>query len=475
MPTERTRTDLDWARLRGATLPGGFELESILAADREHATFKVRVLGDAGANALAMLFGADPEAGEQQVALWETARGLRDANLARPLGAGQTQIEEANAAYVVLPRPDEALAGAITERALSREEAGDVLLAVLQGLGELHAQGLVHGRLSPEEIFAIGDAIKLSTLTVRAQGEQPRLDFTPPKHLAPESESENITPEADIWCLGATLVQILGRPAADAEPTEAAAGLPAPFDAIARRCLDPNPETRATLPQVEALFRSRGVPPPAQAQVRKPEPIAEPVVAAAVAPIPLSPPDAPFAGMTPLARASEGVRGGRTNPVWIYAAAAVLVIVVVMLLARPKHNATTAPVQTASTAMATKPAPSAWPSQTLRPDDAKAVTRSQPRKTGSVPTPSASSSQANGAVWRVILYTYAREADAQQKAKWVNEHYPGLTAETFSPKGGSPYLVVAGGHMTRDEAQRLRQKVRGLGLPHDAYIQNYRD
>ena len=79
----------------------------------------------------------------------------------------------------------------------------------------------------------------------------------------------------------------------------------------------------------------------------------------------------------------------------------------------------------------------------------------------------------NGAVWRLVLYTYGSEAAAQKMAESINQKHPGLSAEVFSPKGSGPYLVVAGGRMTRDAAARLRQSVGHLGMPRDAYIQNY--
>jgi hypothetical protein len=80
----------------------------------------------------------------------------------------------------------------------------------------------------------------------------------------------------------------------------------------------------------------------------------------------------------------------------------------------------------------------------------------------------------NGAVWRVVLYTYARSADADTKAHSVNQKYPGLNAEAFSPGGKGLYLVVAGGRMTREDAERLRERVRAMGLPRDSYIQNFK-
>jgi hypothetical protein len=82
----------------------------------------------------------------------------------------------------------------------------------------------------------------------------------------------------------------------------------------------------------------------------------------------------------------------------------------------------------------------------------------------------------NGSIWRVVLYTYNREGDAQKMAQSINQKHAGLGAEVFSPKGAgsSPFLVVIGGQMNRDEAAKLRRRAVGLGMPHDCYIQNFK-
>ncbi len=75
----------------------------------------------------------------------------------------------------------------------------------------------------------------------------------------------------------------------------------------------------------------------------------------------------------------------------------------------------------------------------------------------------------------MIVFTFAHEADAENKAKFINQKHPNLDAKVFSPDGhGSPYLVTVGGNLTREEAARLRQRAVGVGLPRDSYIQNYK-
>lgn len=461
MPTEPTTTDLDWTRLQGTVLEGGYQLETILAAEESVATFKVRVLGDSSANAIARLFFAGPRAAEEQAAVWKSTRQLQDKHLSRPLGAGQTQIDGATLAYVVLRRPDETLDAAVRERPLSKQEAGEVLLALIRGLEELHSHGLVHGCVSPEQIVAIGDSIQLSTEGVRRVGEAPALLLPQARYTAPESEGANVTPEADVWCMGATLVEILTQQRCGEHCIEEASKLPAPFDSIAARCLDADPQSRVKVGQAEALFRGRGAGP---LEAKKAAPVSP-----AVAAIPVA---AAAPSVLPATRPTPQIQEPKLRAWWIYAAAGIIVVLGLIWLLRPKHRPIPPPSQVAARTPAAPAQGSAWESKTITPEDAKTVSRPEPPLSKPVPAAHAADS-VKGPVWRVVLYTYARQADADGKARWVNGKYPGLGAEAFSPTGGSPYLVVVGGRMNREDATRLRQRVRSLGLPRDSYIQNY--
>ena len=480
MSIESTETDLDWTRLQGRVLEGGYQLESILSADAVGAVFKVRVLGDSSANAIAKLFGMDAANADEQVAIWESTRELKSRHLSTPLAAGHTQVEGATVAYVVLKRPEESLDEVIRQRPLSKEEAGEVLMAVVRGLDELHSHGFVHGCVSPEHIVAIGEAIQLSVECAGRVGFAPRLHLREPRYRAPESAGQYVTPEADVWCLGATLVEVMTQQGCAEDCSEQAAKLPAPFDSIARRCLDADPETRAKLGQVEALFR------PAVVEPSEPK-RREPAVAAAVPPpVTAMRAERPARAARPAipnvnlskqaaARRTADRRQTLSAQMWIYAAAAIMLVSALIwaIEARRRTVRPTAPI----TSHPAGPAqPKAWESKTIPPEDAKSVSSAP------APNPKPANANAarqqlfvNGPVWRVVLYAYTRSADAESKARWVNEKYPGVNAQSFSPTGGSPYLVVAGGRMTRDEAERLRQRVRALGLPRDSYIQNYRE
>ncbi len=91
---------------------------------------------------------------------------------------------------------------------------------------------------------------------------------------------------------------------------------------------------------------------------------------------------------------------------------------------------------------------------------------------GSVVT--GASAPSGSAQWRVVAYTYNREAQATHKAQAIAAKHPAMKAEVFSPSGRSPYLVTLGGWLTGDRALALKSKARSEGIARDVYAQNYR-
>ncbi len=485
----------DWQSLKGTILDGGYELAEMLNADEAGARFRVRILGDYSLKAFANFYPRELDNGQQQAALWETLSQLRQPSLSSPLGAGAMVVTNIPVEYLVLPMPDEYLAGVLRERVLTEEEAREVLTSLANALGTLHSNGFVHGRVSPEEVVATGDCVQLSTAGVKRINQLSPLDTLPPKYLAPESVEQNVTSAADVWCLGATLFEALKgspyTPGADL----AVAGLPRPFAAIIESCVKPDPHARGTLDAITRVYNRHAEEKVKESAAVLPEPsVAAPekglAAAAAVGaggtprassvvpafekgtePHPVSslyatPLPRPQTGREREAR-EDAPAGRRRRAIWPYAGAAAVIVVFILLFVR-HHNQARPPAATAA-ATGTK---SAWATRTLSPEANAARKPATPRSSAPVTAPVTGTGE-NGAVWRLVLYTYGSEAAAQKMAESINQKHPGLSAEVFSPKGSGPYLVVAGGRMTRDAAARLRQSVGHLGMPRDAYIQNY--
>lgn len=420
-------------RFKGAVLEGGFQLEDMIAADAEFAAFRVRVLGDASLDVVAQFYACDAATAEKQVAAWETLRELQHPNLNTPLGAGQKEWDGRVAAYVVLKRTEERLSGALEERALRAAEASELVRSLSAGLQALHDRGLVHGCLSPEHVLATENAILLSTECVHRAGAKTAVDAKP-KYIAPENGMQNTTPEADLWCLGATLFEALTRKECAAGCREEGARLPLPFGRIVQRCLEPEPRIRCRLPEIAELSAGGGVP--------------------ALPPLPQR-------------QAAERPRAPKisfpANRNWIYGAVAVLIVVALIAVARPRqHSQETAAKATAKTS---------WPTRTVSP----ATTPQHPkRRVEKVSAPQPHDPAASGTVWRVVLYTYAQKQDAETSARRINEQHPGLHAQAFQPNGGSLFLVVSSGQADRDAAVELRRQALRMGLPKDVYVRNFR-
>ena len=551
---------------QGTTSEGGYELKEIVEAGEDHSVLRVRVLGDYTLRANAIFYALDAARAEDQVGLWQTVRNAqRKTNISSPLGIGILRLNGTTAAYLVFQSPDETLSEVLGSRPLSPEEATDVLRSVAGGLGELHANGLVHGKVSPEEVFAIGDAIDISTESVRRVNANPVVERTSAKYLAPESETRNLTIASDVWCLGATVFEALSQKTYEPGLQGEAAALKHPFGMLLACCLEPDPDKRCKLGELEAILKSK-MPPAQPKPIAVAETQAEKVaVAGTVAGIAVSKSEphfgvSPMVGPRAVAAAemkpagarneavqqsllseallgearptesaifgqkaqSEAVLGGKLpnelprrrelpneldsqRPVrrneattnvgeasgafsgrrgWIYAIAAFLAIFLILWAVRSRNKpsaavtASTATQSVASNARSEKQSSAAktgtaWPTKTLTPDTK--TSPAYPAPTAAPPVSRVPVTAGQGrTIWRVVLYTYARQQDAESKARAISGTRSDLAAQVFAPNGnGGPYLVVAGGQMNREEAAKMRLQAIREGMPHDIYIQNY--
>lgn len=600
MEPDFTPVPLSWTDLVGTILPGGYELKELIEADDAEAQFRVRVLGDRDIDAVGQFIQASPVETDRQVTAWELMREQRHPNLTLPLGAGSWDRQGTELGYLILRRADETLDGVLRERALTAPETTEVVHSIAKGLEALHLNGLVHGTLSPEQVLAVGDQIQLSVTGLRRAGTEPEIALVLPKYLAPEShyeddeeDGENLTPESDIWCLGATIFEALTKKDWSEESREETAALPEPFATIALRCLEERPESRCKLAEAVALLKGEIKPAPRMKAaaatasagaatmptpvVTKP-PIAEnrpatavttkPVaagaatasvasnLAAAPAPAPTGNPtpatggatvasqpspaanrspipalpsskaNTPAAGAVPatapqkktqpstrltngqprVVRSAAATKSARppvrplaASPVnaisrrWIWVGAAVLFVVVLIWALRPSHQTTSKVIPTkaavpvkqktpAKAPVADAPPVAAGETKVIRPDgtaakaDGSAAKENTPAPAAVTPPVAASAlgTSAHGDVWHVILYTYARREAADQMAATLNKRHPDLGAQVFSREENvGPFLVTAGGGMTKSQAGDARRKAVSEGLPRDSYIQNF--
>jgi serine/threonine protein kinase len=457
----------DWTGLENASLDGVFRLRSVLGANAASATFSADVIAEPASSAVVRLYVAkDAASADEQVGLWQRAKELEHPNLIRILGAGRMPAGEDSLIYVAVEPADEGLEMALRERPLKADEAAEVLKSVVAGLDYLHSNGYIHGAVSTGQIFAVGDRIKLSTESLRRVDSGETLFPVQARYIAPESRSRNNTPAADIWCLGATLAEALTQKAPNNGDSQYGT-LPEPMQTIVRRCMDRDPDDRATLAEVLDIYSGK------PAKSFQPAP----------APVPVSTPERPAAQHlrieTSKPVAKRDVLRSPGLPLWAYGAGIVVILLALIWLFYPKntsHKSAQVPAPPLPAAQQKVLPPSSESSSassgtaaTVRPGRVP----SQRANRADIP-PGTAVPPRNGTVWRVIVYTYNRREDAEKKAESINQKHPQLRAEAIAAEGkGAPYLVTVGGAMNRDEAKTFRQTALRSGMPRDSYTVNF--
>jgi eukaryotic-like serine/threonine-protein kinase len=275
----------------------------------------------------------EPETAEAELARLQSARGLSHPRLLQILQAGRTTLDDSDIIFVVMDYADEDLSQILPSRPLTGEEIREMLGPGLEALSYLHGKGLVHGRLKPANVMAIGDQLKLSSDGISAAGQ---------RRCAPEERSEYDAPEvgrsetlaaSDVWSLAMLLVVALTQhfPGWDASGKQPVLpeNVPAPFDEIARHCLQPEPRERYSVADIAARLGLRIA---AEAAQAKPELQPAPVVRRAAPGPRLAPQMAPPQEKMPASQSFPYQRRSNAGP--YIAVAAVLVIVGIVVVPR---------------------------------------------------------------------------------------------------------------------------------------------
>ncbi len=439
-------TDL-WTEYIGVTIGGKYPLEEFLGSDARGASFRTRSEARVGQPALLILV-READGGERRLEQWKLAAALNSPHLVRILETGSSESLDGRIYYAVTEFPEENVGSALQERALTDEEAREILRTVLDALSYLHARELVYGNLEPAQIVAVEGRVKLAADNLRRAGDSPEA-----------------SPEADVRGLGLCLYEILTQ---RRNPT---AGdlkvLPQPFQDIVRGCLRTHPEERLNLRQIAAALDPQAPRPAAAvrniAEARNPETrsVAEPrrlakeerPAAAPVVPLPVL--------------AAEPARPA----LWKFVVGAVLLVGIIVWLSRPDRPSGKVPPVAPAVAAAPappSPPPASVPEAVTPPpkEPPAAAPPAEPSKTGEIGS--------SRTVWRVVAYTYARRPDAEKAAARILRKWPDSGAEVFSPKGeGPPYFVALGGRMNRTEALDLQRRAWSQGMPRDTFVRNF--
>jgi TonB family protein len=315
---------------------------------------------------------------DQRLHNWKIAAALNHPHLLRVFECGRAHVEGSEILYIVTELPEEALGQILPDRALTADETRAMLPPILDSLAYLHGEGLVHASLEPGSILVVADQVKLSPYTLQPAGPSLAAADGPGTYDAPETEDAPLTPAADIWSLGITLVEALTRhrPSwvrnSGRDPLVPAA-LPQPFAEIAHRCLHLDPAQRCTVAEIRSLLSAQPAaalaPSAAPPSSRTPEQLP---LAYESASTPLPPPP----GRPPLRKSLRALEDEPRRPfplTYLFGAAALLFLLIVGLIAYSHRSkpATTLPDEPTGATESPKPQPSG---PTLKGEVAQRVT-----------------------------------------------------------------------------------------------------
>ena len=239
---------------------GVYPLRRYLSGSDHSAVFLTECKAQGVPTAAIKIIPAERALPEAQLSHWITAAGLSHPHLIRLLDAGRCQLGGRQFLFVVMEHAEQTLAQVLPHRALTPDEAREMLLPALDALAFLHGKSLVQGGLMPTNFLVVNDQLKLASDTVRPVGEPRASTAKSCLYDPPEAKNGRLSPAGDMWGLGVTLVEALTQclPAWPEERSETAC-LPTTLapelvDTV-QRCLSHNPDSRPTATDLQAQFK----------------------------------------------------------------------------------------------------------------------------------------------------------------------------------------------------------------------------
>jgi len=259
-----------WKNWEGRVADGKFPLRQWLGSSDHSAVFLTERSGKEPEKAAIKLIRADSPDADAQLSRWVDAAKLSHPHLMRMFECGRGQIDDTRLLYVVMEYAEENLAEILPLRPLSANEASAMLQPSAEALAYLHRSGFAHGRIQPSNILAVHDQLKISADGLGKTGERGG-GRAPNAYDAPELASSGLSPAADVWSLGATLVAVLTQNQAklknvSGEPMAVPETIPQPLREIARLCLQVDPQKRCMASDILSRLQPQAQQNPVQNQ-----------------------------------------------------------------------------------------------------------------------------------------------------------------------------------------------------------------
>jgi TonB family protein len=291
-----------WKRWEGQVADQKYHLQRYLDSTDHSAVFLAEFHDPEPHQAAVKFISADVANAEQQLAAWNKAAELEHSNLIRIYGSGRCKIEDMELLYVAMECAEENLAQILPQRALTAEETRIMLDGVVDVLVYLHDKNLTHGHVKPSNILAIGELLKLSSDTILPAGAIPEMRRERSGYDAPEIPGSPYTAAADVWSLGATVVEAMTQqqpvlPFNEQADPVIPPTVPEPFLKIAKQTLRRDPKLRWSSAQVAERLSPAAAPTKAAAVSASANASAAPASAAAAVATQAPPPVLPVPGL----------------------------------------------------------------------------------------------------------------------------------------------------------------------------------
>ncbi len=352
----------------------------------------------------------------------EVSQQFPHPHLLRYIDSGQTQLEGQSYSYLVSEPVEDYVADVLSERTLTPDETEAVIPAVLSAVGQLHEHFYVHTAITPEAVVAANGAVKLTAAKLK-------------RTIAADETDAKRARASDLIAVGELASLLLSGQSGPA----AVLSLPPKFAEFVRasggtsEC--PSPTAQQLLDLLDGKPLCAPAPAAPQREMKSPSPPVEyerqPVYTEEVSTEP-----------------EKAIAPARRRGNILVAIAALIAISLAVLLSRRADKVTvpaaevTAPPQAAV----------------------------QPKKVVPAPAPAPKKSAATPK-WAVIAATYSNYDGAVKRAAQINSGRHSVSASVIPPRGEGPrYYVVLGTASSRKEAERLKARAAGAGLPRDTYV-----
>jgi serine/threonine protein kinase len=259
--SRRVQTDA-WTQWESQVVNGVYPLRRFLGGSNHSAVFLTEYPAQNIANAAIKFVPADTLQAQAQLVQWGTAVTLTHRHLVRLFDVGRCRFAGREFLFVVMEYADQTLAELLPRRALSPDEARDLLTPTLDALAFLHRNGLVHGHLKPSNFLVIDDKLKLASDTISTAIKPTTSAVRDALHDPTEPREGPRSPAGDVWDLGIVLVEALTQrtpiwPDERAETALLPVKLPPPFVDIVRRCLSRPAANRPTAMDLQAEYKPK--------------------------------------------------------------------------------------------------------------------------------------------------------------------------------------------------------------------------